>query len=329
MSAAIAAADAGASVLLVEEEYDLGGFLRFEPKSRQALTELRRAVATRPGIEVLTNSVVTGRYDDNWVAIVQRGLPGIHERLVKARAKNLVVAPGLIERPFVFEGNDLPGVMLSTGVRRLINLWAVKPGTWAVVMTANDSGDEAVADLERAGVLVRRVVDARRGDCDRPGGRRQEGRSLGRTEERGAHRLRPGSDRDRMDRSHVASQHGRGSTRLRPGTAARFFPSQLPDNVMVAGSIAGDGTTEELIDHAAATGREAARRALPGGSDLAVDAPLGGSGRRRTRFLPPVEINTSAAPCSSRTVSVVDPRDGRFQRRRVIEGHPRRQRGGL
>ena len=123
------------------------------------------AVAARPGIEVLTNSVVTGRYDENWVAIVQRGLPGIHERLVKARAKNLVVAPGLIERPLVFEGNDLPGVMLSTGVRRLINLWAVKPGTWAVVMTANDSGDAAVADLERAGILVRHVADARRGEA--------------------------------------------------------------------------------------------------------------------------------------------------------------------
>src|SRR5438552_12143520 len=34
----------------------------------------------------------------------------------------LPISPGLIERPYVFAGNDLPGVMLSTAVRRLINL---------------------------------------------------------------------------------------------------------------------------------------------------------------------------------------------------------------
>src|SRR5207245_6119972 len=83
------------------------------------------------------------------------------ERLVKARAKTLVVAPGLIERPYVFAGNDLPGVMLSTAVRRLINLYAVKPGERAVVLSANQEGDAAVADLKRAGVEVARVEAAR------------------------------------------------------------------------------------------------------------------------------------------------------------------------
>ena len=51
-----------------------------------------------------------------------------------------MVAPGLIERPYVFEGNDLPGVMLATAVRRLVNLYAVRPGSRAVVFTANEEG---------------------------------------------------------------------------------------------------------------------------------------------------------------------------------------------
>src|SRR5205085_8495073 len=80
-----------------------------------------------------------------------------------ARAKILVVAPGLIERPYVFAGNDVPGVMLSTAVRRLIRLHAVKPGERAVVLTANADGDAAVADLRQAGVEVARVLDARAG----------------------------------------------------------------------------------------------------------------------------------------------------------------------
>ncbi len=43
--------------------------------------------------------------------------------------------------------------------------------------------------------------------------------------------------------------------------AARFFPRRLPDDVLATGGIAGDGSHEELIAHAGAVGREAARRA--------------------------------------------------------------------
>src|SRR5581483_11156515 len=132
MSAAVAAAATGAQVLLVDEEYELGGSLRWGGERELALlTELRADLAAS-GVEVLTNSVVAGRYDDNWISIVQRGQPGVTERLVKARAATLVVAPGLIERPYVFAGNDLPGVLLGTAVRRLINLYAVRPGSRAV-----------------------------------------------------------------------------------------------------------------------------------------------------------------------------------------------------
>lgn len=260
MSAAIAAADAGAAVMLVEEEYDLGGALRYDPAARFVLADLRREVGSRTGIEVLTNSVVTGRYDENWVAVVQRGLPGIEERLIKARAKTLVVAPGLIERPYVFAGNDLPGVMLSTAVRRLINLWAVKPGTWAVVMTANESGDAAIADLEQAEVQIRHVADARQGaGLTRVGGTRRGVTWAELT------------DGQRIDCDLVVTATGwttptsllnmAGDRPVYDPTSARFFPSRLPDNVLVTGSVAGDGTTEQLLAHAAATGREAARRA--------------------------------------------------------------------
>ena len=164
MAAAVAAAETGAQVLLVEEEYELGGHLRWGDEADLAfLRGLREEVAGTPGIEVMTNSVVNGRYDDNWVAVMQRDLPHVDERLVKARARTLVVAPGLIERPYVFKGNDTPGVILSTAARRLIKLHAVKPGERAVVFSANESGDAAAEDLRRSGVEVARVVDARKG----------------------------------------------------------------------------------------------------------------------------------------------------------------------
>jgi len=43
--------------------------------------------------------------------------------------------------------------------------------------------------------------------------------------------------------------------------AARFVPTMLPEDVLVTGGLAGDGTLDELLAHARATGSEAARRA--------------------------------------------------------------------
>ncbi len=265
MAAAVAAARAGATVLLVEEEHRLGGHLRWGGEADLAvLADLAGQVAAEPGIEVLTDSVVLGRYDGNWIAVLERGSDpagAAAERLVKARAKSLVVAPGLIERPYVIEGNDLPGVMLSTAVRRLINLYAVRPGERAVVLTANGEGDTAIADLKRAGVEVARVEDARLGGDVRA----VRGRSGVRAVEFG--------DGTTVGCDLLVTAVGwtaptsllnmAGNRPVYSERAARFLPdvAALPEDVLVTGGIAGDGNLEELAGHATATGTEAARRA--------------------------------------------------------------------
>jgi len=258
MAAALAAAEAGARVLLVEEEPELGGHLRWgDAADLAALAHLRRAIASASGVEVVVDAVVTGRYDDNWIAVVQRGVPGVFERLWKVRARSLVVSPGLIERPYVFAGNDLPGVMLATGVRRLINLWAVKPGERAVVFTANAAGDAAAADLERVGVEVARVVDARRGeDVHRARGRRGV-------------RVVELADGSRVACDLLVTAVGwtaptsllnmAGDRPVYDPRAARFRPGgQHPREVLVAGGLAGDGALHELVVHATLVGRAAA-----------------------------------------------------------------------
>jgi sarcosine oxidase, subunit alpha len=259
MAAAVAAAEAGAQVMLVESEHDLGGYLRWGGEQElRALAELRAAVVASNGIEVMADSVVAGRYDGNLLAIVQRSLPGVTERLIKARAKTLVVAPGLIERPYVFAGNDLPGVMLSSAARRLINLWAVKPGERALVFTANLSGDAAIADLEGAGVEVCCVEDARRGgDVVRASG----GATLQSVE--------CGDGRTyRCDLLVTATGWTAPTSLLNMAgdkptydqRAARFFPGVLPEDVLATGGITGDGSLELILEHATHTGRLAAER---------------------------------------------------------------------
>ena len=260
MAAAIAAADAGASVILAEEEHQIGGHLRWgDTEARDHLNELRIGILTRSNIEVMTNAVVAGRYDHNWVSIVQRSLDHVEERLVQVRAKTLVVAAGTLERPYVFEGNDLPGVMLSTAARRLICLYGIRPGNRAVVLTANGSGDAVVADLKRAGIEIVETLDARKGETvvAASGGKgvKQVIDSSGATHSADLLVTATGWT------TPTSLLNMAGDRPVYNKRAARYLPSTLPDNVMATGGMVGDGTTQDLIDHGSAAGAEAARRA--------------------------------------------------------------------
>lgn len=261
MSAAVSAAETGARVVLVEQEHQTGGHLRYGSAAElAALAELRREVASCDNIEVMTNSVVTGRYDDNWIAVLQGGLDHVEERLLKARAGCLVVAAGLLERPYVFEGNDLPGVMLSTAVRRLVALYAVRPGREAVVFTANDDGDAAAEALAGAGVKVARVVDARRGE------RIQRAIGRGRVS---AVQLGDGTT---VPADLLVTAIGwtaptsllnmAGDRPVWHPEAARFLPGGDGDDTVIStGGLAGDGSLEQLVEHGRSVGRAAAARA--------------------------------------------------------------------
>jgi sarcosine oxidase, subunit alpha len=83
MAAAVAAARAGARALLVEEEHQLGGHLRWGDHAERAVrADLEGQVCAEPGIEVMTDSVVVGRWDDKLgrrdaaQLAARRGAPG-------------------------------------------------------------------------------------------------------------------------------------------------------------------------------------------------------------------------------------------------------------
>ena len=260
LGAALGAAEHGATVLLVEQEHAVGGHLRYgSDEDRSEMAGLADSVMSHTNIEVITNSVVAGRYDDNWIMIHQRSIGHVRERLIKARAKTLVVAAGTIERPYVFAGNDLPGVMLGGAVRRLINLYGIKPGERAVVFTGNEEGAAAAADLARAGVEVVEVVDVR------------DGGELRSASGRGAlSAVDIGTTTVKADllvtsigwTTPTSLLNMAGCIPEYSQRAARFLPAGLPDNVMAAGGMVGDGSTDELVSHGSAVGAEAGVRAL-------------------------------------------------------------------
>jgi sarcosine oxidase subunit alpha len=174
LTAALKASETGAEVILVEQDFAVGGRLlsdrrMIDGKPAQLwLAETESTLRGRANVRVLTRTTVTGIYDGGTYACVERvgdhlasrgGSP--RQRLWRIVAKHAVLATGAIERPLVFGGNDLPGVMLAGAARSYINRFAVKPGTRAVVFANNDDGAATIVDLVSAGIEVVALVDPR------------------------------------------------------------------------------------------------------------------------------------------------------------------------
>lgn len=159
LSAALAAADAGADVVIVDENaraggsggYQLGG----EFSRAEQTHELLNAVAHHDRLRLYTGTLAAAYYADHWIPLVDKN------RLTKMRAKAVIMANGAYEQPAVFRNNDLPGVMLASAAQRLIYRYAVKPMNRAVVLTANSDGYRAALDLAQQGVEVKGIVDLR------------------------------------------------------------------------------------------------------------------------------------------------------------------------
>ena len=155
MAAALAAAETGSSVTLIDDQPALGGHLRYSRQpGTETASELAGQVAQSPNIETLSNATVFGLYQDNLLAVLT------DDGLVRLRAKQVVLATGAQESPLLFENNDLPGIMLATAARRLVALYGVRPGGEAVVATETPEGYETTLQLLDAGVRVAAVVDA-------------------------------------------------------------------------------------------------------------------------------------------------------------------------
>jgi sarcosine oxidase subunit alpha len=160
LSAAVAAAEQGLRVLLVDEQPRPAANLACDPartEHKQEVGDLLDRAKALPNLEIRCGTQAGGWYADHWVALFD------DQRLTKLRARALVVATGWIEQPAVFGNNDLPGVMLGSAAQRLIHYYSVKPCRRCLVLAANPYAFRVVADLLDAGVEVAGVADLRPG----------------------------------------------------------------------------------------------------------------------------------------------------------------------
>ena len=208
----------------------MGGALLADPERHGRAVELKEA-ARAAGVEVLVPAFAIGLFEYGFVPVAHGN------ELVKIRAERVVVASGIVEQPAPLPGNDLVGVMLADGCAGS-STGSRSSRRACFVVTADDSGLAAAADLERAGVDVAGAVDLR---VDQPPNIEARGHK-GRVEavsSTASHPLRPRRDvRSPQPNYKLLAQAG---ARVEyDDTRGVFVPTDLPPGVSAVGGAAGD-----------------------------------------------------------------------------------------
>ena len=290
--AAALAASANARVVLIDDQPALGGSLRYdlhsggripgmgEESGPDSFGRLAMEVEANDRIEVLLEATAFGLYEGGLLGIVSG------DSMIRLRARRVVIATGSHETPLVFDRNDIPGVMLSTGLQRLIHLYGVKPGTTAMVATTGDQGYYAALDLLQAGMRVAVLADTRPTFPDRLDAARElrnsgvlvlPSHTLARAE--GVKKVvggvvsrlqdgRATTEERQFDADIIAMSGGfePAASLLQQAGAALAYeeasgetqPSELPEGVFAAGGAAGAQCLEETILQGRLAGAEAA-----------------------------------------------------------------------
>jgi len=168
IEAALEAAKTPGRVILIDEQEEIGGGALADPAQTAWLAEAAAKLAAA-GVRVLTRTTAFGYYHDNFIGAAERltdhltpdAATGPRERLWRIRAAEVVLAQGAIERPLVFDGNDVPGVMLSSAGRSLALRYGVAVGRQVALMATHDSGWHDAVAMAEAGVNIAMIIDLR------------------------------------------------------------------------------------------------------------------------------------------------------------------------
>ncbi|MWB78526.1 sarcosine oxidase subunit alpha family protein [Pseudooceanicola sp. 216_PA32_1] len=188
LTAALAAAQSGAQVMVLEQTAHWGGRAPVDGGTvagQEVSAHVDALVAELSGMDnvrLRLRCMGSGVYDHGYVLGYERltdhqpEAGGPRHRLWRIRAKQVVTATGAIERPLSFAGNDIPGVMLASAVRDYVVNWAISPGDRTVVVTNNDDAYRTAIALKQAGLEVAAIVDPR---PEAGGALTQQARDLG------------------------------------------------------------------------------------------------------------------------------------------------------
>ena len=175
LAAALTAGRSGVQVILLDEDFQLGGRLNSDTDLLREMSGAEWAAQTvdelvsMPNVRIMSRTTAIGAFDHGIYGAVERvsdhlatpedGKP--RQILWRIYSKRCLLAAGALERPIAFENNDRPGIMLASAVRSYVNRWAVTPAQSVAIFTNNDDGHRTAADLMAHGVKVAAVIDSR------------------------------------------------------------------------------------------------------------------------------------------------------------------------
>ncbi|WP_244564590.1 sarcosine oxidase subunit alpha family protein [Rhizobium sullae] len=297
LCAARAAAEAGARVLLIEQDFEIGGRLLSDPAAAAWLNTIRAELATMSNVRVMTRTAAFGQYDGNTLALIEDANPIVEGAARVARktftllhTKSIVFSTGAIERPLVFSNNDRPGVMLSSAIRTYVNRYAVLPGKEVVIAAVDDHAYLTAFDLVSNGARVT-IADARQSATPQLVAKaRRLGADVhletGIAAAKGKLGVRAAVLEGKKGRVEVAcdlvgmsagwspvlhlTSHQGVKPVYRPDIDA-FVPGQLSESQFVAGAVAGSATIRAAVAEGCRVGRAAA--AIAGWHGKVCEAP--------------------------------------------------------
>ncbi|EAQ23136.1 sarcosine oxidase subunit alpha family protein [Roseovarius sp. 217] len=173
LQAALAAAEAGAKVLLMEQTAHWGGRAPVDggeidgQPAEDWITATLAKLRDMPNVTLRLRSMGAGVYDHGYLLGYERvsdhtpGTNAPRHRLWRIRAGQIITATGAIERPLSFAGNDIPGVMLASAIRDYAVNYGVSIGDRTVVVTNNDDAYRTAITLKKFGLEIPAILDAR------------------------------------------------------------------------------------------------------------------------------------------------------------------------
>lgn len=166
LTAAIAAAKAGARVCVLEQDWECGGSVLSvgspinDTPGRQWAAEQVLTLGTL-GATVLCSTFASGLYDGGLITALQTPFrfdsDGVF-RWWRLHADLVILATGVTEQPLLFPDNDRPGIMLASSAITYARRFGVSVGKRVVLATTSLESLSAARALRAAGVNVAAVI---------------------------------------------------------------------------------------------------------------------------------------------------------------------------
>ena len=163
LSAGIAAAAAGASVVILDERHAPGGqFAKplapshadATPDAQFRLGTSLRTEAERAGVRLEANATVWGAFAPNEIAALARG------QSITYHPRRLILATGAHEAPVPVPGWTLPGVMTTGGLQTLVRSQRVSPGQRVLIAGNGPLNLQLACELLAGGLRPLAVLEA-------------------------------------------------------------------------------------------------------------------------------------------------------------------------